>query len=63
MIMIGKNIFGDIKTNYPPVSEESIILRNPEIIFLFSDRNISLNEVKNRKNWHHIQAVKNNNII
>lgn len=59
----GKNIFGDIKTNYPQVSEESIILRNPEIIFLFSDRNISLNEVKNRKNWHHIQAVKNNNII
>lgn len=62
-IIQGKNIFNDLSQAYPQVSEESIIIRNPEVIFLFSDSNISPEQIKTRKNWKNIQAIKNDSIF
>ena len=58
----GKNIFADIDQGYPTVSEESIIARNPDVIIIPSDSPLSADDVKARKGWANISAVKNNNV-
>lgn len=59
----GKNIFDDIRDAYPIVSEESIIARQPEFIFIPMSSGISVEMVKSRKGWESIPAVKNNKIF
>ena len=43
--------------------EESIIARNPEVIFIPSDSPVTAEDVKNRSGWQDISAVKNNRIF
>lgn len=56
-----KNIFDD-RSGYFIVSEEEVIKRNPDIIII-AHSNISINDVKNRKFWNKINAIKNNKIV
>ncbi len=49
----GKNIFSDLKKDYPVVSQEEIIKRDPEIIILLHPENI-----KDRWGWENITAIK-----
>ena len=59
----GKNIFADVEQAYPSVNEESIIARNPDVIFIPSDSPVTAEDVKNRAGWQDISAVKNNRIF
>ena len=59
----GKNIFADVEQSYPAVNEESIIARNPDVIFIPSDSPVTVEDVKNRSGWQDISAVKNNRIF
>ena len=53
----GENIFSDLKKDYPVVSQEEVIKRNPEIIILLHPANKI-----NRLGWGKIAAVKNKKI-
>lgn len=56
-----KNIFDD-RDGYFIVSEEEVIKRNPDIIII-AHSNVKISDIKNRKFWQNINAVKNNKII
>ena len=58
-----KNIFDDIDDAYPIVSEESIVLRGPEVILIPKNSGLSVDAVKGRKGWEDIPAVKNGKIF
>ena len=58
-----KNIFDDIDDAYPIVSEESIILRGPEVILIPKNSGLSVEDVKGRKGWEDIPAVKNEKVF
>ncbi|MEW6201903.1 MAG: cobalamin-binding protein [bacterium] len=55
-----QNIFSDIKIEYPKVSAESVIARNPEIIVLAYMTQPQNEEsiILNRPGWHAISAVR-----
>ncbi|NLM00073.1 MAG: ABC transporter substrate-binding protein [Treponema sp.] len=55
-----KNIFSDIKNAYPIVSEESIVVRNPDAIIIPNYEEL---KIVFPKSWNNINAVKNNKII
>jgi len=54
----GKNIFSDLERDYPIVSQEVIIERNPEIIIVLHPKDIG-----DRVGWQEITAIKNRTII
>ncbi|WP_309492214.1 cobalamin-binding protein [Candidatus Hecatella orcuttiae] len=60
----GSNIFHDALSQYPVVSSETIIDRNPEFIILQSHSagGVSPNDVKSRPGWDIIDAVRNERI-
>lgn len=58
----GKNIFNEVEQDYPIVSDEVIILKNPQIIFIPNTMKDGVNIIKNRVGWQNIDAVKNNRI-
>lgn len=58
----GKNIFADVEQSYPAVNEESIIARNPDVIFIPSDSPVTVEDVKNRAGWKDISAIKTDSI-
>ncbi len=53
----GKNIFSDIAQDYPVVSQEEIIKRNPEIIILLHPE-----DIKDRLGWDKIAAIRNGKV-
>ena len=59
----GKNIFGDIDSPYPIVSEETIIIRQPEVIFVPATSGITVESVSSRIGWENLPAVKNKKIF
>ena len=59
----GKNIFDSINTDYPLVSEEEILFKNPDVI-LFSSENINgKTKIQNREGWKNLSAVKEQKIF
>ena len=58
----GKNIFDDVSEEYPIISEEMIIARNPEVIIVPEENGFSKEDIINRSGWQNIPAVKNNRI-
>ena len=58
----GINIFSDLEQPYPVISEEAILMRNPQIIIIPNSTVGGTSAVTNRKNWQNISAVKNNKI-
>ncbi len=66
----GQNIFSDLNSEYPVVSEETIIARNPDVIIMpvysigeMTPLDLTQNKpVFQRKNWEKVSAVKNNQV-
>ncbi len=58
----GKNIFDDIKEAYPIVSDEQILLRNPDVIIIPDNLQDGIEGIKIRNGWKNIEAVKNGSI-
>ncbi len=61
----GINIFSDVSADYPQISAEELISRNPQII-ISSDTHgdkLSREEIEKREGWETIDAVLNNNVI
>ena len=56
------NIFGDSPQSYPIVNEETIIKRNPDVIFIPSDSPLTPEKLCERKGWQTITAVKNKTV-
>ena len=59
----GKNIFDDIDSPYPIVSEETILIRQPEVIFVPATAGITVESVAARIGWENLPAVKNKKIF
>ena len=57
----GRNIFADIAQPYPVVSEELILARAPDVIFVSED-GAPLEAVLHRAGWQDIPAVKAGNV-
>lgn len=57
-----KNIFDDINTSYPQVSEESIITKNPDFIIVPYYSTLQIDAMYKRNGWESISAVKNHRI-
>jgi len=64
----GENIFNDVKIAYPQVSEETLILRNPDVILLPQmkessvDQAASLLKLSKQPGWKQMNAVKNKRV-
>jgi iron complex transport system substrate-binding protein len=58
-----KNIFDDIDDGYPVVSEETILARQPDYIFIPMATRLTVEDVKSRKGWDSLPAVKNNKVF
>ncbi|MGB3340913.1 MAG: cobalamin-binding protein [bacterium] len=52
-----KNIFADLKKDYPVVAQEEVIKQNPDIIIVLHPVSI-----KDRMGWQAVTAIKNNRI-
>ncbi len=67
----GINIFGNESQQFPTVSSETIVQKNPDVIMLPTDMANpgdtpfygSMNDVKERPGWNSISAIQNNRII
>lgn len=64
-----ENIFEDVKIAYPQVSEETLIVRNPDVILLpqtkktgTSDLAETISRLRERPGWQEMKAVKNQRI-
>ncbi len=58
----GENIFADISQAYPVVSEESILIRNPDVMLLPTHTNTTLDIILSRDGWESLKAIKNSSI-
>jgi iron complex transport system substrate-binding protein len=61
----GDNIFSDVKEEYPQVSSEELVSRNPQAIISSDTHGDKLNSeaLKEREGWESIDAYKNDHII
>ncbi|MEJ5188630.1 cobalamin-binding protein [Treponema sp. J25] len=61
----GQNIFSDLSENWPIVSSEMVLVRNPD--YIMSTRThgeaLDLETLKRRPGWANLPAVRNRNII
>ncbi len=53
----GKNIFSDLKKDYPVVNQEQVIIRDPEIIIVLHPE-----PMMERLGWQNITAIKNKKV-
>ena len=58
----GKNIFGSLESSYPQVSEEVIIMMNPEIILAPDYSEFDIEKIYARNGWQNISAIKNKKV-
>ncbi|HNX00683.1 MAG TPA: cobalamin-binding protein [Candidatus Cloacimonadota bacterium] len=56
----GNNIFPMLERDYARVKAEDVITRDPNVIISFSE--IPVKDIRNRRGWEKIDAVKNNRI-
>jgi len=61
----GRNIFGDLKTDWPMVSSEEVVARAPQVIMGADDHgeNFTVKAISARPGWSTIPAVRNMRII
>lgn len=65
----GKNIFFDVQNAYPIISDETIIARNPDVIFVQNGKwsinapETTIQLIQARNGWQNINAVKNGKIF
>jgi iron complex transport system substrate-binding protein len=53
----GTNIFVDLNKDYPVVGQETVIMRNPDIIIVLHPEDII-----GRTGWHKVNAIKNDRV-
>lgn len=53
----GENIFADLRRDYPVISQEQVIKRNPEIIIILHP-----GEINERIGWDGVSAIKNKRV-
>ncbi len=58
----GENIFEDIDSEYPLISEEAVIARSPQVIIIPSMNSQTIENIQKRNGWQNIEAVKNGKI-
>jgi len=61
----GKNIFSDLEDNYPQVSKEVVVERDPEVILFPEDHGTEIHvaeKLKERSAWEQISAIKNDRL-
>ena len=58
----GVNVFADVDKEYPVVSQEQVIARNPDVIFILHPM-LNRTEFGKRLGWHDINAVKNGQVF
>ncbi len=58
----GINIYADAVTQYPQVSIESVIERNPDVIITSEHTGIDLASLPKKPDWREIKAVRNNRL-
>ena len=59
----GKNIFDFLESSYPQVSEEIIIMTNPQIILAPDYSETDLEKIYYRNAWQNIDAIKNKKVF
>ena len=59
----GKNIFAFLDSSYPQVSEEIIIISNPQIILAPDYSETDLEKIYYRNAWQNIDAIKNKKVF
>ncbi len=59
----GKNIFDSINADYPLVSEEEILFKNPDVIIFPSENLNGKTKIQNRYAWKNLSAVKEQKIF
>ena len=59
----GKNIFDSINADYPLVSEEEILFKNPDLIIFPSENLNGKTKIQNRDAWKNLSAVKEQKIF
>lgn len=64
-----ENVFADVKIAYPQVSEETLIVRNPDVILMpqtkkegAADLTETISQLRKRPGWKQMNAVKNQRI-
>ena len=60
-----ENIFEDATANYPKVSDEVVVARNPDVIFSPSTHasRVSLEEMLERQGWGEVTAIKQKQVF
>ncbi len=60
-----QNIFEDATANYPKVSDEVVVSRNPDVIFSPSTHasRVSLDEMLQRQGWGEVTAIKQKQVF
>ncbi len=54
----GRSVTDDIAQEWPEVSLETIVSRQPDALLLMRGANITLDELKTRPGWEHLKAVQ-----
>jgi len=54
----GRSVTDDIAQEWPEVSLETIVSRQPDALLLMSGSNITVEELKRRPGWEHLSAVQ-----
>ncbi len=59
------NVFAELKTSYPQISEEVFLRRNPEVILAqahSNDETLLLNKIVQREKWSDVSAIRNHRV-
>jgi len=59
----GDNIFSDLPRDYSRVNPEEVIKKNPDIIIVTYPHDSAVQDIKQRKGWEVVSAVKNDMIF
>lgn len=59
----GTNIFASVESDYPMISEESVIAQNPQFIIVPNMNGETKKSISDRRGWSSIQAVKDGNVF
>jgi iron complex transport system substrate-binding protein len=59
----GRSVTDDIAQEWPEVSLETIVRRQPDALLLMSGSNITVQELKTRPGWEHLSAVQQGRVF
>ncbi len=59
----GRSVTDDIAQEWPEVSLETIVSRQPDALLLMRGSKITLEELKTRPGWEHLRAVQQGRVF